>query len=165
MIRFAVVSATGKQKGDTRMTTKADFTPEEWELILEGPPGAGLIVSTAQRGGTFREAFSIAKAYTEARTQHGESELLDEIVSAKPEIDRTRKGSVEEQKEYFLQRLREAVDLLEQKATAEEVENYRSFILALAERVGGAKTEEGDAPVSEAERAAISEIGQAVGAS
>jgi hypothetical protein len=30
------------------MTTKADFTPEEWDLIAEGPPSAGLIVSTAE---------------------------------------------------------------------------------------------------------------------
>ena len=66
------------------MTTSADFTPEEWELILEGPTGAGTIVITAQRGGTFRETFSMAKAYTEARQQHGESELLDELVSTKP---------------------------------------------------------------------------------
>ncbi len=65
------------------MTGKADFTPEEWRVVLEGPPSAGLIVVTAQRGGSFRETIAIAKAYAEARQQHGESELLDEIVSAK----------------------------------------------------------------------------------
>ena len=72
------------------MTSKADFTEEEWDLVLEGPAAAGLLISTAERGGTIREAFSIAKAYAEARKQHGSSELLDEIVSAKPEVDRTR---------------------------------------------------------------------------
>ena len=78
------------------MTAKADFTPEEWRVVLEGPPSAGMIVVTAQRGGTFRETIAMAKAYVEARKQHGESELLDEIVSAKPEIDHTRYRSVEE---------------------------------------------------------------------
>jgi hypothetical protein len=29
------------------MTGKADFTPQEWELVLEGPPSAGMIVLTA----------------------------------------------------------------------------------------------------------------------
>ena len=72
------------------MTAKSDFTPEEWHLVSEGPPSAGLIVITAQRGGSIRETLSMAKAYAEARAQHGQSELLDEIVAAKPEMDHTR---------------------------------------------------------------------------
>ena len=78
------------------MTGKADFTQQEWELVLEGPPSAGMIVVTAQRGGTIRETLAIARAYVEARKQHGESELLDEIVAAKPELDHTRYHSVAE---------------------------------------------------------------------
>src|SRR6266511_421168 len=78
------------------MTARGDFTPDEWQVVLEGPPSAGMIVVTAQRGGTFRETIAMAKAYVEARKQHGESELLDEIVSAKPEIDHTRYRSAEE---------------------------------------------------------------------
>ena len=31
------------------MTTKSDFTTEEWQVILEAPPSAGMIVVTAQR--------------------------------------------------------------------------------------------------------------------
>src|SRR5205085_6591666 len=107
------------------MSGKADFTPEEWEILLQGPPSAGMIVVTAQRGGTFRETIAMAKAYVEARKQHGESELLDEIVSAKPEIDHTRYRSAEELKENGLQHLRDAVELLEHKATPEEIGAYR----------------------------------------
>jgi hypothetical protein len=47
---------------EIEMTGKADFSPEEWEVVLKGPPSAGTIVITAQRGGTFRETFSMAKA-------------------------------------------------------------------------------------------------------
>ena len=72
------------------MTTKADFTPQEWELVLEGPPSAGMIVITAQRGGMLRETVSMAKAYAQARQHHGQSELLDEIVAVKPKLDHTR---------------------------------------------------------------------------
>ena|SRR5882724_6830684 len=64
------------------MTTKAAFAPEEWTVVLEGPPTAGMIVITAAHGGTFRETIAMSKAYTEAHAEHGESELLDEIVSA-----------------------------------------------------------------------------------
>ena len=144
------------------MTGKADFTEEEWETVLEGPPSAGIIVSTAQRGGTFRESFSMAKAYTEALKLHGESQLLDEIVAAKPKVDRARERSVEDLKQHHLGLLRNAVALVEGKASPEEVDAYRRFIIGLAERVAAAK-EEGDEPVSEAERAAIGEVMAALG--
>jgi hypothetical protein len=144
------------------MTGKASFTPEEWTLILEGPPSAGLIVVTAQRGGSFRETIAIAKAYIEARKHHGESELLDEIVAAKPERDHTRYHSVEELKQAGLGHLHDAVGLLESKATPEEVEDYRRFVLTLADEVASAHREGGQA-VSDAERAAIKEIADALG--
>jgi hypothetical protein len=144
------------------MTGKASFTPEEWTLILEGPPSAGLIVVTAQRGGSFRESIAMAKAYVEARKHHGESELLDEIVAAKPERDHTRYHSAEELKQAGLEHLRDAVGVLESKATPEELEDYRRFVLTLADKVATAHREGGQA-VSDAERAAIKEIADALG--
>ena len=140
------------------MTGSADFTPEEWDAIREGPTSAGVIVSSAQRGGSFREAFAMAKAYAEARQDHGDSALLDELVSSKPEVDRTKAHSPEELRQHGLQRIREAVALLEAKATPEEVEDYRRFVVSLAQRVAGAKGEGGEDKASEAERAAIAEI-------
>jgi len=71
----------------------------------------------------------MAKTYVEARRQHGESELLDEIVAAKPERDHTRYHSAEELKQHGLQHLRDAVELLERKTTPAEVEDYRRFVL------------------------------------
>ena len=139
------------------MTGKADFTTEEWELVLEGPTSAGMVVAAASRGGAIRESFSMAKAYAEARKQHGESELLDEVVSSKPKVDRTRHHSAEELKEHALRELRDAVELLERKATPEEVDDYRGFVLTLAERVAEAHKEGGER-VSDAERAAIGDI-------
>jgi hypothetical protein len=139
------------------MTAKSDFSTEEWQLILEAPPSAGMIVVTAQRGGSFREAIAMAKAYAEARKQHGESELLDEIVAAKPERDHTHYHSADELKQHGLQILRDSVALLERKASPEEVEEYRRFVVTLAQKVAGAHREHGDA-VSESEKAAIDDI-------
>jgi hypothetical protein len=144
------------------MTGKADFSAEEWQQVLEAPPSAGMIVVTAQRGGTFRETFAIARSYVDARKEHGESELLDEIVSAKPEIDRTRYRSAEELKEHGLQNLRDAVELLERKATPTELDEYRRFILSLANKVANAHRERGES-VSSAERAAVDEIAATLG--
>ncbi len=139
------------------MTTKADFSTDEWQLILEAPPSAGMIVVTAQRGGSFRESIAMAKAYVEARRQHGESELLDEIVAAKPERDHTHYHSHEELTRQGLQHLRDAVALLERKATPEEVDEYRRFIVTLSQKVAAAHREH-DHTVSDSERAAIDEI-------
>lgn len=144
------------------MTGKADFSEREWETVLEGPTSAGLIVSTAERGGSFRESFSLAKAYAEARATTGASGLLDEVAQSRPKVDRARAGSGEELKEHHLDIIRKAVSLLEAKASAEELEDYRRFTLGLAERVAGAKTEKGQ-PTSEAERTAITEISAALG--
>jgi len=145
------------------VTSKADFTPDEWTLILEGPTSAGLIVITAQRGGSFRESIAMAKSYVEARKDHGASELLDEIVAAKPERDHTRYHSPEELRQAGLKHLRDAVAVLAQKATPEEVEDYRKFVLTLADKVANAHREGGQA-VSDAERRAIDEISEALGA-
>ena len=68
-------------------------------MVLEGPTSAGMIVMAAQRAGTFRETFAMAKAYAEARKEHGDLALLDEIVSHKPEMDHTRAHSPEELRE------------------------------------------------------------------
>lgn len=137
------------------MTTKADFTPEEWELVREGPPTAGLVALTAEGGGTFRESWAMAKAYTEARKAHGESELLDALVAEKPAQKRYK--SSEELQGQGLGRLGEAVALLEQKATPEESEAYRKFALDVAQRVAEAHKENGQ-QVSDSERAAIEKI-------
>jgi hypothetical protein len=146
------------------MTTKQDFTLTEWEQILEGPSSAGMLVMTAQHGGMWRETVSMAKAYADARKQHGQSELLDEIVSAKPKVDHTRYHSPEELREHGLTHLRDAVALLEDKATPQELEDYKRFVVGLAERVAGAHHESGDAEgsVSQAERAAIDSITEAL---
>lgn len=144
------------------MTGKADFTAEEWETVVEGATSGGLIASTAERGGTVRESFSLAKAWAEERSSSGATQLLDDLARSKPKADRAGAGSLEELKEHYLGSIRRAVSLLQEKASAEELEDYKRFTLALAERVAGAKEEEGQ-PVSSAERAAIDEISAALG--
>ena len=57
------------------MTTKAAFSPDEWKVVLEGPPSAGMIVITAARGGMFRETIAMTKAYTVSFTRAASSSL------------------------------------------------------------------------------------------
>jgi hypothetical protein len=148
--------------GRAKMTTKAAFSPEEWKVVLQGPPSAGMLVITAAHGGTFRESIAMSKAYTEARAEHGDSELLDEIVAAKPQVDHTMYHSPDELKEAELGHIREAVALVGSKATPQEGDDYRRFVLTLANKVAAAHKEGGQA-VSPAETEAIQQITAALG--
>jgi hypothetical protein len=146
------------------MTRKADFNAEEWSLVLEGPPVAGMVVMAAHRGGSIREAISMGRAYQAAQKEQA-AELVQEIVSAQPEFDRNRYKTPEELRERGLTRIREAVNLLESKATRDEVSEYKQFILDVANTVANAKKEGGvlgigGKPVSEEEQRAIDEIAQ-----
>jgi hypothetical protein len=149
------------------MTGKADFSEEEWKQVLEGPPSAGMIVIASDRGGSIRESFSMAKAYAEARAQHGESQLLDEIVSAKPEVDSTRFQSPEELREHCLENIRQAVELVGDKGGDHDLQEYRDFVQGLAKRVAEARKEgfmglSGER-VSSEEEAALADIESALG--
>jgi hypothetical protein len=144
------------------MTGKAEFTEQEWDLVREGPPTAGMITLLASSGGTFRETWALAKTFAEARQQHGDSELLDALVAEKPDMKRYH--SREEAESVGLGRLGEAVALLEQKATPEELESYKRFTLSVAEHVSEAHKEHGEA-VSAEERDAIAKIESSLGPS
>lgn len=152
------------------MTKKADFNAEEWSTLVEAPVLAGMRVVTAGRGGTIRESMAMGKVYAAARQEHGESELLDDLVSSPPTMEPQRVGSSGDIKGAAEERLREAVAILETKATADEVEAYRSFVLELAEAVASAHKEGGfmgvgGTEISEDERRALDEIATTLGAS
>ena len=144
------------------MTNKAAFTEEEWDLLRSAPPLAGMTVSFASGGGMIRETLEMGKVYADARKQHGESELLDAIVSAKPERDHTKQHSADELKQHTLEQLGKAIGVLTSKATPDEVEDYKQFVLTIADRVAK-RHEEDAADVSAAEQQAIDDIRAALG--
>lgn len=145
------------------MTTKADFTSEEWETIVEAPTLAAMMVITASGGGTIRETFAFARAWADARAHHGPSELLDALAAEKPKLDRGKFGSTEELRAKGEEELVAVAALLAQKATPEELDAYRGFVLAAAERVAAAHKEDGQA-ISPEEQTVLDEIHGHLGA-
>ena len=151
------------------MTTKADFNAEEWSTLVEGPLFAGMSVVAAERGGTIRESLAIGKAYAAARQQHGESALLDEIVSSPPALDpnRLREAGGDVQ-QIASSHLRDAVGIVRTKASDEDAQAYMRFVVTVAEAVANANREGGFAgiggkPVSEKEQAALDAIRSTLG--
>jgi hypothetical protein len=152
------------------MTRKADFNAEEWQHVVEGPLSAGLLVAVADRGGTLRESLSLARAYAHARQQSDGQELLDDLVASPPQLDPRDFGSPDQVREQAVQRLREAVDLVDRKADPDEAAEYKRFVMTLADTVARAHREGGvlgvgGKEVSEREQAALDEIAATVGVS
>jgi hypothetical protein len=150
------------------MTTKADFNAEEWSTIVEAPLLAGLRVIAADRGGTIRESVAMGKVYQEARQGGGEGELLDEVAASPQGLDQERLRASGDLVAAATDRLREAVRTLEQKASPEEVEAYKRFVLSVAEAAAKAHKEGGfigigGKQVSESEQAALDEIAATLG--
>src|SRR4051794_3280701 len=152
------------------MTEKAEFNAEEWSTILEGPATAGLIVVAAQKGGTIRESLQIGKVYAEAAKQQEGPGLVQEIVSSRPEVARERYKTADALRTAGMERVQEAVKVLEGKAEPDEVEAYKRFILKVAETAAKAHKEGGflgigGTEVSEKEQAALDELASTVGVS
>lgn len=150
------------------MTQKADFNADEWSLILEGPPLAALRVIVADRGGTIRETLSIGKVYASEQKNEGNSELLDAIVQDRPQVDAKRYADPEEAKTAAMDRLGEALAAVERKATSVELEDYRRFVYAVADKVARAHKEGGflgigGKEISADEREALEQIAERLG--
>lgn len=115
------------------MAGKADFTSEEWDQLRKGATGAGLLVSGSDRSfmDTFKEAKSLASYLKGSRDD--DSQLVRELSSESG----TGFGVVASPSEVegTMDALRAAVETLRAKAP-DEVDNYRSFVVELAEAVG-----------------------------
>ena len=122
------------------MTSKAEFNAEEWSRVAAGPFVAGLVVIAADRGGTVRETMALARAIAEEQQDEGQPELIRELLADRPNPQELLGGdgakqSPEELANRSEQVLREALTLLEEKATPEEVDAYRRVCRELAQRV------------------------------
>jgi hypothetical protein len=120
------------------MTTKSEFNADEWERVTRAPALAGVMVALADRGGSFRESLALGKAYAAAKRDGG-SELLEQLVASPPSLD----PQAVKQPDQIPDQIREALRLVEEKATPEETEDYRQFVLRLADVVAHAHKEGG----------------------
>jgi hypothetical protein len=151
------------------MTARADFNAEEWATIVDAPVYAGLRLIAASRGGTVRETLAMGRVYQDARGQHGESQLLDDLVKAPPSIDADQLREVQGNVATLAsQKLREATEILGAKATPAETDSYKKFVMTVAQAVAGAHKEGGflgigGQQISDAENQALDEISTALG--
>jgi hypothetical protein len=156
------------------MTTKADFTDEEWARLERAPIVAGMAISLADPGGPIeavKESMAAIKTILEARSGGG-SELVEEVAKSTSEKAKRRERPLGDFKpkgalagEEILAELRAVNELVTQKATPEEAESFREWLLTAAKRAAEAAKEGGfmgfkAERVSEGEQHMLDKLGE-----
>ena len=160
------------------MAKKADFTSEEWQLILSMPQVASLYLALASPSnplGLAQELVASTKAIVETLKTSSGNELLDAVatdirekVEKRERLESPLKTSndLEQMRSQCLQACREVAVLLSQKAPA-DAQAYKQWVYQAAQNSANAAKEGGvfgigGERVSEAETAALKEIAMAL---
>ena len=130
------------------MAGKADFTDQEWETLQKGVTGSAMLVSVADRGffDTFKEVGALTQHLSEARKNH-DTPLIKELA----EVRGTGFGltaSPNEVEEETMEALKSGISALQSKAP-DDVQEYRDFVVEVAQSVAGAAKDVG-APETDA---------------
>jgi hypothetical protein len=161
------------------MTTKAAFSEDEWSRLKRGPFIAGLAISIADPGGpieAIKETAAALKTVTGAAESGDRGELVGELAKEVTAEARARKnplagfrpkGALAGQE--ILDELREVNGIVSEKATAEEADAYRGWLLAAARESADAAKEGGflgfhAQRVSEGEQRMLDQLAGVLGA-
>jgi hypothetical protein len=157
------------------MTTRADYTDEEWTRLERAPIVAGMAISLADPGGpieAFKETSATLKSILEAAQAGGESELVDAVAKSAADKAQHRQSPLGDFKpkgaqagEDILDELRAVNALLSEKATPEEAAAFRAYLLSAAQRAADAAKEGGfmgfhAERVSEGEQRMLDKLGE-----
>jgi hypothetical protein len=157
------------------MTTKKDYTTEEWNQLLESPLQAGFYVIYADPSvtGMFKEMKALFKAVLEQTIPDGAQELVGSLVAdikeksenkeQMPSSDDMSKGDPEEIMARMLAFVQNVAALVDAKATSEEAAGFKVWLYAVAKAVSEAVKDGGfmgmgGKPVSDKEKAALENL-------
>ncbi len=158
------------------MASKADFTPQEWKLIVGGAPMVGLAVVCASPNGPWgvmKEMLSMGMAMAEMLQKGGANSLIAELAAdlktrqTKPEPP-PGLTNPEECRQAALSHVRAVNDLLRSKVTPAEADEFKQWLMTIGRRVAEAANEGGifgigGERVSEEEKNALRQIAFALG--
>ena len=161
------------------MAKKADFTSEEWQMLLSLPQVASLYLALASPSGPLglaQEMIASTKGIVEALNASSGNELIDAVAAdMREKVEKREKlkpplqpsNDLNEMKARCLQACRDVAALLSQKAPA-DAERYKQWVYQSAQNSANAAKEGGvfgigGERVSEAETAALKELAVALG--
>jgi len=159
------------------MTTKADFTEEEWARLERSPIVAAMAITLADPGGPIeavKESMAAIKTVTEA-AQSGDG-LVGEVAQSFADKTKQRKSPLGGFKpkgalagQEILDELRAVNELVTQKATPAQAAAFREWLLTSAKRAAEAAKEGGfmgfkAERVSQGEQDMLAKLGEVLSA-
>lgn len=162
------------------MTDKTNFTSEEWKLLLESVMMAGMAVTAAEPSGLWgllKESFASGTALAKAKLDDAGNPLIKAVV-ADFDTSEGRSAARDGLKAKFsgadpasikarsIDSLRQVAALLDAKAPADAAA-FKAWLRQISQGVAEAASEGGFAgfggvPVSDSEKATLSEISSAL---
>jgi hypothetical protein len=152
------------------MTTQSDFTSEEWMKLIYAPFLAGSLVMGSDVGilSIPKESAAILKGATDSKVakQGVVAKLATGFARKAKKLDTPTLGK-EENFQATLERIREAAKIMKAKATPEEFDSFKAWVMHTAQ-VTAEAAKEGKAfhknvRVSDKEKAMMERIQQALG--
>jgi hypothetical protein len=159
------------------MSTKTDFSVEEWTLLLQAITNVATYVITADMSvmGALKEMKAMGKAVEQQSAPPTAQELVNALVSDlkeksenKESVATTEVKEDEEVRGGMLHGLQDAVQVLDAKCSPEEASGFKLWLLDIAEAVAEADKEGshfgiGGVQVTDKEKAALSELRSTLG--
>ena len=163
----------------TLMTDKSNFTPDEWKVLLESVMAAGIAVTAAEPSGLWgqKESFASGTDLAKAKMDPGTNALIKAVVTdfgtsegrgaSRDGLKEKFKGSKPaEIKDKCIATLHQAAAILDAKAPADSAA-FKGWLQQISQHVAEASKEGGflgvgGVPVSEAEKATLTEISSAL---
>jgi hypothetical protein len=135
------------------MTTRVNYTSEEWKMLCTAPLSVGGTVAAASRSGlvgTFKEGLAIVNGMLNAAHRHPGSQLIQDV--APMGIDRgqidaltnTARGMLRQSQANDTQTVeicRQVANLLQVKTTPTEADEYKRWLIEIGQEVAKAANE------------------------
>jgi hypothetical protein len=129
------------------MTSKQDFTDEEWARIRRAPLVAGVAISLADPGGPIEVAKESVASLRSATLPPSQEELLAAVALEVQALAQQRQNPLGEFRprsgQQVLEELRGVNELVAAKATPQEAEAFRRWLVAAAQAAADAAKEGG----------------------
>jgi hypothetical protein len=156
------------------MSTKADFSADEWDLLRSSPVMAGLLVMVASPSGPVglvQESSAMSRLVLEAATsaQTPLLQSLAEDMKSSMSLPKMPAGATPAAiQEAATEILRRTSNLIEEKATPEEAMEMKQWLVKVAQATAEAAKEGGflgfgGTLVSEEEKVAIANVASTLG--
>jgi len=155
------------------MTTKSDFTEEEWARVRRAPFVAGMAISMADPGGPIEMAKESMGTVKSATNPPSREQLLTDIALDLQSMTQQRQNPLKDFKpqapDQIQEELRAVSDLVTSKASAEEAAAFKQWLLTTAKAAADAAKEGGfmgfgAIQVSEGETKMLDQLRATIGA-